>query len=282
MATRQVGIIHPGNMGISLAASALQSGCAVHWASEGRSRETRARAERFDLRDAGNLAALCATCGILVSVCPPHAAEEVAQQVVSEGFQGLYVDANAISPQRARRMGQRMAEAGVRFVDGGIVGGPAWEPGQTWLHLSGEEAGRVAAYFSAGPLETNVLGPEIGMASALKMCYAAYTKGTTALLAAILATAEVVGVRGALEEQWEHHWPGFAAQSAGRVRRVTAKAWRFAGEMDEIASTFAGAGLPGGFHEAAGIIYRRIAHFKERGEFPDVEEVLAALAKPEG
>lgn len=280
MDRQRVGILHPGAMGSSIANSALNSGCEVCWASEGRSQETQERAARLDLVDARTLGELCATCSIIVSVCPPHAAEDVARQVLQQGYRGLYVDANAISPQRAKRIGQMLTEAGARFVDGGIVGGPAWEPGRTWLHLSGEEAEMVAACFVAGPLETNVIGPEAGMASALKMCYAAYTKGTSALLAGILASAEILGVRQELEAQWERHWPGFATQSAEHVRSVTAKAWRFAGEMEEIASTFEGAGLPGGFHAAAATLYRRIAHFKGSAHLPELDEVLSSLAEP--
>ena len=111
------------------------------------------------------------------------------------------------------------------------------------------------------------------------MCYAAYTKGTTALLSAILATAEVDGVRPELMVQWERDWPGFPAQAEGRARRVTAKAWRFAGEMEEISATFSEAGLPGGFHAAAADLYRRLAHFKDAAELPSLEEVLASLAR---
>lgn len=281
MNKQQMGILHPGAMGISIANSALNSGCSVFWASEGRSQETHERAAILDLEDLRTLQRLCASCSILVSICPPDAAEDVADQVLRQGYRGLYVDANAISPQRAIRIGRTLTETGAGFVDGGIVGGPAWEPGRTWLHLSGAEAETVASCFAAGPLETKVIGPEIGRASALKMCYAAYTKGTSALLAAILASAENLQVRQELEEQWEHHWPGFPGQSAERVRRVTAKAWRFAGEMDEISSTFAGAGLPGGFHAAAATLYRRIAHFKGLGTSPELGEVLAALIEPE-
>ena len=64
-----------------------------------------------------------------------------------------------------------------------------------------------------------------------------------------------------------------------RARRVTTKAWRFAGEMDEIASTFKSAGLHGGFHRAAGEVYRRLAGFKDRDELPELDVVLAALLK---
>ncbi len=277
MQRTRLGILHPGNMGISVAASAQKGGCEVHWVSEGRSAQTRERADKHSLHDAGTLAELCDTCSVIASVCPPHAAEEVADQVLACGFSGLYLDANAISPQRVVRIGERMAAAGVAFVDGGIIGGPAWEPGQTWLYLAGQRAAEVAACFDGGPLETAVIGEAIGKASALKMCYAAWTKGSTALLCAILGTAEALGVWPELQQQWERDWPAFPEQSVNRARRVTAKAWRFAGEMEEISATFAGAGLPGGFHAAAADLYQRIAHFKDAPATPPLEEVLDAM-----
>ncbi len=277
---RNLGILHPGAMGISTAACAKNSGQMVYWVSAGRSGQTRARAETQALEDAGDLNNLCAICDVIVSVCPPHAAEEVAQQVIAAGFRGLYVDANAISPMRAGRIGQAMTAAGVAFVDGGIVGGPAWRPNSTWLHLSGPQAVQAAACFAAGPLEVNILGDEIGQASALKMCFAAYTKGSTALIATILAAAERLGVHDQLTRQWSNSGMDLAEQASIRTRRVTAKAWRFAGEMEEIAETFEMAGLPGDFHHGAAEIYNRIAHLKEVEGVPPLEEVLAALLAP--
>lgn len=279
MSTEIIGILHPGAMGISIAASALHSGHRVCYASEGRGDATLARAAEHGLRDLGTLAELCKTSSIIISVCPPHAAEEVASQVVASGFKGLYLDANAISPQKAMRIGEMLSSADISFVDGGIIGGPAWTPGETWLYLSGKDVDRIVDCFSAGPLEVSVIGEEVGKASALKMCYASYTKGTTALLASILALSEAQGVRLELMAQWERDWPGFPSQTERRARRVTAKAWRFAGEMDEIASTFESSGLPGGFHAAAGEVYRRLEHFKGTEEFPELEEVLKALLK---
>jgi 3-hydroxyisobutyrate dehydrogenase-like beta-hydroxyacid dehydrogenase len=267
-------------MGISVAAAAQNSGCEVYWASEGRSPQTHERARRFDLRDVGTVAGLCETCSLILSVCPPHAAEQVAHDVVEQGFRGIYLDANAIAPQRAIRIGEALNAAGVAFVDGGIIGGPAWEPGRTWLYLAGKDAEEVASCFAAGPLETAVIGQEPGRASALKMCYAAYTKGTTALLCAIRGTAEALDVWGELRTQWLRDWPDLPAQAEGRVRRVTAKAWRFAGEMDEIAATFQAAGLPGGFHAAAAEVYRRLAHYKDAPSTPELEAVLADLIRP--
>jgi 3-hydroxyisobutyrate dehydrogenase-like beta-hydroxyacid dehydrogenase len=280
MTAQRIGFLHPGDMGISIAASAQNAGNEVFWASEGRSPDTHARAAKYGLRDTHTLTKLCAECAIIISVCPPHAAEQVAQQVLAAGFGGLYLDANAIAPQRAERIGADMAAAGVSFVDGGIIGGPAWTPGSTWLYLAGPQAEQIAACFAASPLGTQVLGAEIGRASALKMCFAAYTKGTTALLCAILATAEDLGVRRDLEQQWQRDDPQFADEVAQRVRRVTAKAWRFAGEMDEIASTFRAASMPGEFHAAAANIYRQLADFKAARTTPALEDVLAALLRP--
>lgn len=275
----RIGILHPGEMGISVAVSAMNSGHAVFWASEGRGEKTRARADKHNLKDAGTLAELCKICSVILCVCPPHAAEEVARQVIAQGFKGLYMDANAISPQRTIKIGAMLKAAGIDFVDGGIIGGPAWERGQTWLYLSGGRANEIAACFTNGLLETKVIGDEIGKASALKMCYAAFSKGTTALLCAVISTAESLNVRDELFQQWDRDEAGSSEQAARRVQRVTAKAWRFAGEMEEIAATFGTAGLPSGFHESAAEIFRRMAKFKDATALPELDEVLENLQK---
>ncbi len=277
MTTQPIGILHPGEMGISIAAAAQKSGNQVYWASTGRGGKTAERAAQHQLIDGQTIANLCTECSLIISVCPPHAAEAVAQAVAAQRFSGIYVDANAISPQRTVQIGQVIENAGGAFVDGGIIGGPAWKPGTTWLYLSGAQADAVAACFAASPLTATVIGEAIGKASALKMCYAAYTKGTTALLAAILAAAEQLDVRGELAAQWAHEDAAFGPDTEQRVRRVTAKAWRFVGEMEEIAATFAAANLPDGFHLAAAELYQRLAHFKDASATPALAEVLTAL-----
>src|SRR4051794_21449405 len=102
----RIGILHPGEMGISIAASAKNSGCDVYWVSEGRSDATRERASKVGLNEARTLRELCEDCPIVVSVCPPHAAEELARDVVNAGFHGLFVEANAIAPQRTIHIGE--------------------------------------------------------------------------------------------------------------------------------------------------------------------------------
>lgn len=281
MSKKQIGFLHPGAMGISLAVSAQNSGHEAYWVSEGRSLETIERAIEHNLIELKTLEELCDKCSLIISVCPPHAATDVAEQVLRHPFKGIYVDANAISPQRAKDIGDLMDQAGVAYVDGGIIGGPAWKASSTWLYLSGSNAEEVVACFTEGPLETEIMGDEIGKASALKMCFAANTKGMTALLCGIVAAAEEMGVRNELEKQWSRYDPDFARETLARVSRVTAKAWRFSGEMKEIASTFEAAGLPDGFHLAAYEIYDRISRFKGDESPPPVEEVLEALLNPD-
>lgn len=273
----KIGVLHPGEMGVSIAASAINSGHQVYWASQDRSAQSRERAEKHRLIEIDSLARFCQICEIVISICPPHTAEDVAKSVIGHGLKGSYLDANAISPQHSIKIGDLMESNGIRFIDGGIIGGPAWTPKETWLYLSGKDAPVIADCFSNGPLETKIIGDEIGKASALKMCYAAYSKGTTALLAAILATAESLDVRDELYQQWDRDDPGLVRQVEERTTRVTARAWRFEGEMHEIASTFQEAGMPNGFHDAAAEIYHRMAGFKNSSELPTLEKLVNAL-----
>jgi 3-hydroxyisobutyrate dehydrogenase-like beta-hydroxyacid dehydrogenase len=274
----KIGILHPGEMGVSVAASAIHNGQQVYWASTGRSEQTRRRAEQQDLIELQSLTELCQTCEVIISICPPHAAEEVAKSVIRAGFKGIYLDANAISPQRAKRMQQLVEENQMRFTDGAIIGGPAWKAGETILYLSGKDTEIIRDCFQNGPLETKIIGNEVGKASAIKMCYAAYSKGTTALLASILAAGEVYGVRAELYGQWDMDEPGFPEEVNRRVMRTTAKAWRFAGEMDEIADTFEEAGQPGGFHRAAAEVFHRMVG-PEPGALHLLEQLLAGLSR---
>ncbi|MDD9989497.1 MAG: prephenate dehydrogenase/arogenate dehydrogenase family protein [Spirochaetaceae bacterium] len=274
----RIGLLHPGQMGSAVGRALVEAGHRVLWVSADRSAESRERAAEAGLDDAATVEALAEQAEVILSICPPHAASEVAAQVAALGFTGIYTDCNAISPERTRAVETTIAGAGATYVDGGIVGGPpAGGPPRTWLYLSGAAAGQVAACFPHDALHAVVLSDRIGAASALKMCYAANTKGTSALFAAILALAEQEGVRDALERQWGDD---LTASAHKRAADSALKAWRFVGEMHEIAATFTESGLPGGFHEAAAEIYERLAPFKGRTEPPDLGDVLDTLQRP--
>jgi 3-hydroxyisobutyrate dehydrogenase-like beta-hydroxyacid dehydrogenase len=167
-----VGLLHPGEMGAAIGAVLRRRGMDVLWASEGRSAATRVRADAAGLRDAATVAALARDSDVILSVCPPHAAADVAASAA--GFDGVFVDANAVSPEAARRIGGTLA----RFVDGGIVGGPPTNDDGPRLYVSGAEAEHVAALFAGTTVDARVLSGNVGEASALKMTYAAWTKGS--------------------------------------------------------------------------------------------------------
>lgn len=263
-------LLHPGAMGASLGAALRGNGHKVRWVADGRSDATAARARDADLTPVDGLADALVAVDHVFSVCPPHAAVAVAEAVMAAGFDGTYVDANAVSPDTARRIG---AIVGSAFVDGGVVGPPAWRPGVTRLYLSGPGATAVADWFSGTLVDAR---PVSGSASALKMCYAAFTKGSSALLLAIRALAAREGVTEALLAEWALSQPGLPERSAATAVSTSAKAWRFEGEMREIASTFGAAGLPGGFHEAAAEVYRRMSPLKDAAD-ADIERVVAHL-----
>ncbi|MQA00804.1 MAG: DUF1932 domain-containing protein [Dehalococcoidia bacterium] len=274
--TATVGVVHPGQMGSAVGASARAAGARVVWVSEDRSPATVQRAESDGLEDVHWLNGLVNQSDVLLSVCPPHAAEEVAQEVLNLGFQGVYVDANAISPSTSRRIEAEVLQCGGTFVDGGIIGGPPRRPGATRMYLSGDMAPKVASILSGGPLEVIPIAGGAGAASALKVAYAAWSKGTTALLADILALSLAEGVHDALLQEWRKSQPD-VARRAERDQFSAPKAWRFAGEMEEIADTFAADGLPDGFHRAAADVYRRLDRFKDDPDAPKGAELARWL-----
>jgi len=241
-----VGLLHPGEMGAAVGAVLRGQGMRVVWASDGRSEETRARAEGAGLEDAGSVAEV-AHSDLVLSICPPHAALAVARSL--QGFRGVYVDANAVSPATAAQVGQVVGE----FVDGGIVGPPPRQAGTTRLYLSGAQAESVAGLFRGSALEARV----VSSASAVKMAYAAWTKGTAAMLLATRELARREGVEEALLEEWDLSQPELPDRHARAERSAQTKGWRWVGEMEEIAASFEAADLPGGFHRAAAEVYRR-------------------------
>jgi 3-hydroxyisobutyrate dehydrogenase-like beta-hydroxyacid dehydrogenase len=277
--TTAVGLLHPGDMGSMVGACAVAAGSRVRWASAGRSAGTRQRAAAAGLEDAGSLDAVVAGSDVIISVCPPHAALDLARDVAARRFTGLFVDANAVAPGTAREIGAVVEGGGASFVDGGLIGPPPRAAGSTRLYLSGREAKRAVALFESSALEAIAVNDSPGAASALKMVYAAYTKGSSALLIAIRALASCEGVDDALLAEWRRSQPDLPKRSESAARDNARKAWRFVGEMEEIAATFEAAGLPGGFHEAAAMIYQRLADYKDAATPPAMADLVAPLTR---
>lgn len=251
-----VGLLHPGEMGAAVGDCLVSVGHEVLWDPAGRSRGTTGRALAAELTGV-KFDRIIAKSSVILSICPPHAAIDVAQQVAAAGYTGCYVDANAISVATAEQVSAIVTAAGASYVDGGIIGQPPEVAGHTRLYLSGPQANEVRALFNRSRLDARIAEGPPYAASAVKMAYAAWTKGSSALLLAARALARAGGVERTLLAEWQLSQPNLTAQSERSATAAAAKGWRWVGEMEEIAAAMSAAGLPDGFHEAAAELYDR-------------------------
>jgi 3-hydroxyisobutyrate dehydrogenase-like beta-hydroxyacid dehydrogenase len=229
----------------------------------GRGDATRARAARAGFRELPDLDSLVSESDLVLSILPPDAAPRIAREVAAAmgrtGSRPPYADCNAISPETTRAVGATLAAAGAEFIDGGIVGAaPGKSDSPTRLYVSGPSA-EIMTGLDGNGIATHVCGAEIGRASALKMCYAAVSKGTNTLHTAALIAAEALGVGETLREEFEYSMPAAYRRMRTVVPRLPADAARWIGEMEEIARTFESAGVTPQFHLGARDVFKLLA-----------------------
>jgi 3-hydroxyisobutyrate dehydrogenase-like beta-hydroxyacid dehydrogenase len=278
-----VAIVSPGAMGSALG-RAWTGGARVVTTVAGRSDRTRALAEGLELLP--DLDAVVAAGEVVVSVCPPGAAGAVLDDVLAAaarvGARPLLVDANAVSPTAVRRLADRAASAGLDLVDGSISGGPPAPGGDTVLYLSGARAGEVAALDAVG-LRHRVVGDEVGRASAVKMCTASVYKGTTAVWAQALRTADSLGVLDVVLDDLAESLPAEVgdggARASRRVAVAAAKSGRFVAEMEAIAETQEAAGAGGELFTGMAAVYRRLSRTPSGGLSPEEAAALTDLGE---
>lgn len=270
-------LLHPGAMGAKVGGQAALAGARVLYVPTGRSAASLQRAREEGLEAADSLQSALEASDFVLSVCPPHAAEEVAHEVLAHSFRGVYVEANAISPDRTRRIAAACAERGVPMLDGSIVGGPPGPGSAPRLYLSGDgkEVARAAGVFEDTQVVARPLDAEIGAASALKMAYASYQKSARVLAAVSHALAASHGVAAELAREAGSLTSNILAET-DQLPSVAARAWRWAPELEEIADTLRTAGLPPALAEGAATALRRWNDDKDRFDLP-LEEVLAHL-----
>ncbi len=245
-----VGLLHPGEMGAAVGGCLVSVGHEVLWDPAGRSRASTGRALAAELTGV-TFDRLIARSSVILSVCPPHAALDVARLVASAGYTGRYVDANAISVATAEQVAAVVTAGGATYVDGGIIGPPPEVAGHTRLYLSGPHAAEVRPLFDRSPLDARVAEGPLYAASAVKMAYAAWTKGSSALLLAARALARASGVERTLLAEWSLSQQGLGEQSERSAAAAAAKGWRWVAEKDENAPSHA-AGAPPARGGAAG------------------------------
>jgi 3-hydroxyisobutyrate dehydrogenase-like beta-hydroxyacid dehydrogenase len=262
-------------MGQAIGRALVAADQTVTWVSRGRSAATRRRAESSGFEATDELASALAAADLVMSVCPPDAAAAQASAIAAAGYSGPYVDCNAVAPETVREIAGILSGSGATLVDAGIVGPPPTTEGTTRFYVSGPDAGTVAGLFAGTVVEAIPVGDVVGDASAIKIAYAAWTKGSSALLIAVRALARSEGVEEELLAEWRRSQPALLKRDlSGSI----AKAWRFVGEMNEISKTFADNDLPPGFHAAAAALYQALDPFKDKWDVT-LEEALEVLAR---
>lgn len=253
----RIAVFHPGAMGSKLAAQLVAAGHEVHWVPEGRSPASVERATAAGLSGTPFGEAVGAAEVVLCS-CAPQAAVDVAVQVGSAGFTGLYVEANPLSPESLTRAQDAMA-AGATFIDAGVVGPPpTGGPLPTHLMLSGTAAEEVADLWEGTAVTPMVVGDQVGAASAAKSAYALYNKGKAALAVLAFELAAKHGVTEALVAQQVRADAASLKdpELAENLRRV---AWRWGPEFDELAETLDAVGLEGDAARALRQVWTRLS-----------------------
>ena len=280
MSTPIVTVIAQGAMGAGFGRRLTRHGVTVLTSLAGRSDRSAARAAAAGMRPVSDAEA--AQADIILSIIPPAEAralaERLAPHIAAAARKPLYADCNAISPATAEAVAAVITASGAPFADGGIIGGPPRDDGYTpVLYGSGPGAEALLALNAHG-LDVRVTPGPVGAASALKMSYAGITKGLVALASAMALAATRAGAAEGFFRELERSQPQLLAWFQRMVPPSYDKAYRWNGEMEEIADFIGAAG-----GEAAGI-YQAIARFYTQmaadnaGPKRDVEMIAAFLA----
>ncbi|WP_406508406.1 DUF1932 domain-containing protein [Streptomyces sp. NBC_00212] len=271
-----LGILHPGSMGAAVAAQARRSGAEVLWCPVGRSASSKARAERYGLTPVPALSEMAERADIILSLCPPAAAEGVAQDVATYSYAGIYVDGNAVSPATMANISAIVQRSGAIAVDGSVIGSPPSDSKSPRLYLSGpvDAVSLVARLFNGSAVQARPLPGGIGQASALKLSYSSYQKASRALAAVAYALASDHGVEAELLDIAEGRTTSYLAEIA-YFPKVAARSWRWGPEMKEAARALEEVGLPSDLADAAAAVMERWAGLKDTS--PDLALTLDKL-----
>jgi len=272
MKLRNIGVVSPGDMGQAVALTLRESGFAVHTALEGRSARTRALALEAGLNDCGSMRGLVENCDMLLSVLNPAAALENAKAAAAAmretGRRPVFVDCNAVSPQTMRDIDGIIRSAGGECIDAGIIGPPPRGKASMRLYASGPQAGLVMQLASPR-ITVRVVSGRIGDASAVKMCYASYSKAAVALGVEMLMAAQRLGIHEVLQQELQESAADNRDWILKRASSMPPKAYRWVPEMLEIARTFEGAGMTPRMLLGAADMYEMIAQTPLGRESPE-------------
>jgi len=270
-----VAIIAQGAMGAGIGGRLTERGLRVVTSLAGRSETSAQRAAAAGMVPVSDQEA--ARADYFLSIVPPSdalsLAEKMAALIAPNNKKPIYVDCNAVSPPTKIKIGSAVMKAGSPFVDVAILGLPP-RPGADGpaMIASGPECGQFVPLGEFGLKIRTIDGP-VGAASALKMSYAGITKGITAVGSMMLLAAMRAGIEKELRAELERSHPAFVANFKRAVPDMFGKAYRFVGEMEEIADFVGEDAAAKSMYLAFADFYARIAE-----DFDGKKEEVGALA----
>ena len=284
-----IGILSPGDMGHVVGDVLHQNGLSVIACLQGRSQRTRELAQKAGIVDVPTYNQLVIAADIILSIMVPAQAEiaatTIADALKETGTDIIFADCNAIAPKTVHKIGDIVTSVGGTFVDASIIGPPPQRPGTTRFYASGPNLDAFTALNNFG-LDVRPIGHEIGLASAIKMCYASLTKGLTALCTELLTAAEMLGVLDALTAEFKMSQKPLYDRMERGLPSMPTKAKRWIGEMEEISDTFAEVGLTPHILTGAADMYRLVSEThladispEQHDKFPSLEDLIAVLAQ---
>jgi 3-hydroxyisobutyrate dehydrogenase-like beta-hydroxyacid dehydrogenase len=274
-----VAVVAQGAMGAGVGARLVENGLHVVTSLAGRSEASARRAKAAGMVAVSDQE--CAQADFFLSICPPSEAlalaNKMAALIAPSNKKPVYVDCNAVSPPSKVAIGNVIMKAGSPFVDVGIIGLPPKAGYSPFLHASGPDAEKFGALNEFG-IKVNVIEGPIGAASALKMSYAGITKGTTALGSMMMLAATRAGVADKLRIELDRSHPAFVANFQRAVPDMFDKAYRFVGEMQEIADFVGEDKQARQMYQAIADFYTRIAA-DHKGRHEETGALAAFLKK---
>ena len=275
MVIETVAILSPGDMGHAVGQLLREHELKVVTCLTGRSQRTKDLAELAGIADVPDLNDMVAQSQIILSISVsemvPSICQQVADAIKDTNANVLFAECNAISPQLSRQMEPIITEAGGRYIDASIVGGPPLNGSSPRFYASGDNTAEFEGLANFG-LDVRTAGTEVGQASGIKMCYAAMTKGSSALYSELLMAAEMMGLSDFVKAEFQSSQPAVLQRMERGLPGVPAKARRWVSEMEEIKDTFEQLGLTPHLFQGVADMYRMIGSTSMGDETPQTRD----------
>ena len=272
MPLQTIAILSPGEMGHAIGRSLVNQGFETITYLKERSARTRELSKLGKIKEVKDFNTLVTKADLILSILVPSKALEVAEKVASAvketGKPTIFVDCNAISPGTAEKIESIICNTGSKFIDASIVGSIPGRGTDPRLYVSGKETDLMQQLNGQGITVISV-GDTVGRASGIKMCYAALTKGTSALHFALLIAAEAMGLSEELKRELMFSQPEIYTRMERQLPTIPMNAGRWAGEMEEIAKAFQRVGVTGNFHLGASEIFDQLNKTQFAKETPE-------------